>query len=168
MNQKLLHTLLNEHIEALDLTTPQEYVKWCRCRGFPEHLEKECGVNAASKDPTRDDLQLKQLEARIATRRHAHRDPAKLIELILSGKVEQRDLNQPAMLALHQHCEMMEKRESRKLNKLRDGLVYLAKVSDLIDVGHRGSSFATGTTQYFFGVLITILHSAETPIRSLA
>src|ERR1700683_4328889 len=89
------HHLL-KHIESLGLRTVEDYISWCAQHGFSRRTDK----NWRQRLKERAHANRAIAEARLAQKKQEVRTPAKVIERIFSGEMQERDVTQPEMKAV--------------------------------------------------------------------
>lgn len=156
------HDLL-KHIKSLGLQTVEAYIEWCAKHGFSRRTDKHWRVRLKERVFANRTI----ADARPAQKKQELRTPAKVIERIFIGDLQEGEVTQPAMKAVFRAFKSAQ--ESRlSLRAFHELLQHVCSRSDLLSGNSviRPYGWQAGNT-YVDGLLALARHSRSS-IRPVA
>ena len=110
-SEEPLRTKMRKHLKALGLATREDYLAWCRDKGFATSLDK------SQIELDEETQALKREEVRQERHLKIHRNPRKFIEQSCDGSLHPDDVTRPNW---HEVCRSIH--ESKPDAAARDAL----------------------------------------------
>jgi len=153
---------LLEHIRAIGLGTVEEYVEWCVHHGFSRRTAKNWRQRLKEKSfATRA-----AADARLAQKNREVRKPAKVIESIFRGELEERTVTQPHLKAICRACKSSENCR-RTQQAFLDLLLHVAQCADLLDPHWVIPQYGQQEGNTFIAGLLALARHSSNWIRQL-
>ena len=97
------------HLEALGMTSVEEYTSWCARHGFSPRIEKHW----RNRCKERYFVAQNEIRDRNSRKKKEKRKPRQIIARILDGDVKEADLTQPHWVLIHQMVEAIDDQPTR-------------------------------------------------------
>jgi chorismate mutase len=154
---------LVQHIQSLGLSTVEDYIAWCAQHGFSRRTDK----NWRQRLKERAHANRAVAEARLAQKKQEVRTPAKVIERIFSGEIQEHNVAQPEMKAVFRaYKSAQESRLSQRA--FHDLLKHVCSRSDLLSGNPVIGSYGWQAGNTYVDGLLALARHPRSWIRSVA
>lgn len=154
---------LLEHIRFLGLTNVQDYANWCVQHGFSRRTDKHWRLRLKE----RTYAQRATADARLARKKQELRRPAKVIERIFSGELQEDQVTQPHLRAVCRAWKSIE--DSRCMRTAYQRLLeHVIACSDLVSAQPVVSQFGRQPGNTFVAALLALACHSRAWLRPVS
>jgi hypothetical protein len=132
---------LVQHIQSIGLSTVEDYIAWCAQHGFSRRTDKHWRQRLKERAHANRTI----AEARLAQKKQELKKPAKIIERIFSGQMQERNVTQPEAVFRAYKSAQESRLSQRAFHEL---LQHVCSCSDLLSghpvIGQVGNTYVDG------------------------
>ncbi len=151
------------HIRSLGLVAVEDYIAWCARHGFSRRTDKHWRQRLKERSYANRAI----AKARLAQKKQEIRQPAKIIDRIFNGELQENDVTQPYLKAVCRACKSAQ--ESRRTRfAFHDLLQRVSMCSDLVSSQPVIAQYGWQAGNTFIDGLLALARYSRNWIRPVA